>query len=154
MVNAFGVVTTVIILSDEPIPWSASSTQDYLQVELKFQRVNQSIDIEAQNGYLVMIHRTDELPSDSSFSFHKTDKSVDIEVTPKQTRLSQELQSLDVKRRNCYFEHEKSLELFKVYSKSNCEHECQSFAFAHQCGCVPFYLLSELYFCGSTAITI
>jgi Amiloride-sensitive sodium channel len=48
-------------------------------------------------------------------------------------------------RRQCYFEGEKSLKYFKIYSKSSCDQECFSNASLSTCGCVPFYLISNVH---------
>jgi Amiloride-sensitive sodium channel len=114
-----------------------------LLVELLFYPLEADIDVEAREGLHFIVHPTDELPSDSSFHFRQKNHHTIVKVNPQQNLISDELISKSFAKRNCYLEHEKQLQLFKVYTKQNCEHECQSFAFAYQCGCVPFYLLSE-----------
>jgi acid-sensing ion channel, other len=101
------------------------------------------IDVEARSGLHFMIHPPDELPSDSSFHFRQYLSYTDIAILPHQVLLSDKLKAVTPQRRNCFLEHEKKLEIFKIYSKQNCEHECQSFVFARRCGCVPFYNLSK-----------
>jgi Amiloride-sensitive sodium channel len=97
-------------------------------------------------GCQFIVHSNYELPSETSFInyhyFHYYYNTI-VNIFPKQILISDELRQMSVKRRRCYVENERKLELFKVYSKQNCEHECQSLALADRCGCVPFYLLSE-----------
>jgi Amiloride-sensitive sodium channel len=126
----------------EKPPWNIMSIHEYLFMEswpfVEYQSVS------AQIGFICFIHRTNELPSESSARFFQHLNFTEVFIHSQQTLISDEVRQMSIQRRNCYLEHEKTLELFQVYSKQNCEHECQSFAFARQCGCVPFYLLSEL----------
>lgn len=100
------------------------------------------IEIEPVDGLHLIVHPADELPSDSSSHFYQQFHHSVIDIFPQQTLISNELKEMSFQRRNCYLDREKQLKLFKVYTKQNCEHECQSFAFAKQCGCIPYYLLS------------
>lgn len=43
-------------------------------------------------------------------------------------------------RRRCYFNSEKYLRYFRIYSKKNCEIECLANITASKCGCTPFWL--------------
>jgi Amiloride-sensitive sodium channel len=128
---------------DLPIPWNATSSNDRIYFYLRHWESESFIDVDARRGLHFIIHPTDELPSDSSFHFyqHKLHQTL-IEIFPQKTIITEELMQMSPERRNCYFNNEKVLELFKVYSKHNCEHECQSLTIAEMCGCVPFYLLS------------
>lgn len=103
---------------------------------------------------LVIVHRNDELPSDSSFqiSFNYGQKVVQMMST--KTLLSEEVKQMSPQQRNCFFENERTLQFFQNYSKSNCEHECQSFAFSDRCGCVPFYLVGEIIECWINNLSI
>lgn len=103
-----------------------------------------SVDVEHKNGFHFIIHPTDELPGDSSIHFYQPDLLLNyIYVQPDKTLISSDLKAASVKRRNCYFDHEKKLEIFRNYTRSNCEHECKRSAFLERCSCVPFYLLSK-----------
>jgi Amiloride-sensitive sodium channel len=127
---------------DSSIPWSATSKQDILHFGIIRWPNKNTIDVEARTGLHFIIHPTDELPSDSSIHLYQYLHHTTIDMSPQQTLISDGLKQLSFQQRNCYFNYEKSLELFKVYTKQNCEHECQTFAFLKLCACVPFYLLS------------
>jgi hypothetical protein len=127
---------------DSPIPWNASSNRDLLHFRIDYWPNEYIFDADSRTGMHFIIHPTDELPSDSSIHFHQHLHHTSIELLPQQTLVSDELKLMSFRRRNCYLDSEKILELFKVYSKQNCEHECQAAAFSRLCGCVPFYLLS------------
>lgn len=53
--------------------------------------------------------------------------------------------------RGCYFNNEKPLKFFKIYTPSNCQQECLSEKTLQQCNCVPFYLVRAptTKICGS-----
>jgi acid-sensing ion channel, other len=129
--------------NEKPIPWSATSSRDLFHMFFINWPGEKIVDVESRIGYHLIIHRTDELPSDSSTHFRQNFHHTNVMIFPQQTLMSDELKQMSPQRRNCYLDHEKNLELFKVYSKQNCEHQCQSFAFSDRCACVPFYLLSE-----------
>lgn len=132
---------------DDPFPWSLSSSRNYLSLTLNTAWIKSTnADFEARRGIRIIIHANDEFPSDSSSHFLQNIHYTDILLVPQLTLLSDDLKLMSIQRRNCYFDHEKKLELFKYYSKQNCMHECQSFAYAKKCSCVPFYLLSMISF--------
>lgn len=125
----------------DSIPWSTSTTLDGMTLSIKKWFGNETVETSSIEGFDFIIHATDELPSDSSNRFRQITQYTTIDIIPQQVLISDKLKHASFQQRNCYFKHEKPLEMFKVYSKSNCEHECQSFVFAEHCGCVPFYLL-------------
>lgn len=131
---------TRALLNDSSLQSSVSKS-DFFYHEFVPSEIHEA---EVKLGVLFIVHQTNQLPSDSSPHFRQHLNFTKAVIFPQQTIISDKLMRMSPHRRNCFLEHERSLELFKVYSKHNCEHECQSFAFAEQCGCVPFYLLREL----------
>jgi Amiloride-sensitive sodium channel len=127
---------------NKPVPWTAVSNRDLFHLYMLETLKMSSVDVNARVGYHFIFHPTDELPTDSSAHYHQANQHSIFNVFPHQTLISEEMRRISYRRRNCYFQQEKRLKFFKIYSKPSCEHECQSFAFARQCGCVPFYLLS------------
>jgi acid-sensing ion channel, other len=95
-----------------------------------------------KQGFHFIVHSPDEFPSDSSEHFYNFWMYMDIRIEPELTFVGGNLKSASSERRNCLYNHESQLRFFQVYSKQNCEHECQSLEFEQQCGCVPFYMLS------------
>lgn len=51
---------------------------------------------------------------------------IQVMIKPEIIRTDESLRSLEADKRGCYFEGEKKLEYFKVYTKKNCELECFS----------------------------
>lgn len=132
-------------LLNDSIPWHPSSVHDQFVMTVYNFTFPSNIAVEARLGFHLIVHPPDELPSDLSIHFHQFLSHSTILVSPHQTFISDELKKLSTLRRNCYVEKERNLELFKTYTKQNCEHECQSFAFSKNCGCVPFYFISEFF---------
>ena len=48
----------------------------------------------------------------------------DVLITPEIIKTDKDLKHIDPEKRGCYFEGEKKLKFFKVYTKRNCEFEC------------------------------
>jgi acid-sensing ion channel, other len=67
-------------------------------------------------------------------------KSMEILITPRIVRSDPDLKELKPEARQCYFENERKLKYFKIYSKKLCEMECKSFVIFENCNCTPYYL--------------
>ncbi|KAG5674049.1 hypothetical protein PVAND_004038 [Polypedilum vanderplanki] len=64
-----------------------------------------------------------------------------ILITPSIIKTDDDLRTLPVSFRKCYFEDERDLKFFKIYTQRNCEFECLSEAINKKCNCVPFYFI-------------
>jgi acid-sensing ion channel, other len=62
-----------------------------------------------------------EISNDIDFGFGF---DLQVLITPEIISTDESLRSLDPETRGCYFEGEKKLEFFKVYTRRNCEFEC------------------------------
>ncbi|CAO1385947.1 unnamed protein product [Diamesa hyperborea] len=58
-------------------------------------------------------------------------------------KTSHDLKHYKPKVRQCYFDGERKLNYFKVYTQSNCEYECLTKFTDKTCGCVRFGMLKE-----------
>ena len=56
-----------------------------------------------------------------------------------------QLRSMDPSKRNCYYENEKELDFFPVYSEPNCALECAWKHARETCGCVPWFLKTTVF---------
>lgn len=76
-------------------------------------------------------------------SYYRFDfgKTLDILVTPEVVSTDASLISIAPKQRNCYFDGERDLKFFKIYSKLNCEMECYASHLQDSFNCTPFYLI-------------
>lgn len=91
----------------------------------------------------------DALPSDEYFLV-PADQSALITVKPKVTFSTPKLASYSPKLRGCFFNSERYLRFFKVYSEVNCLIECQANATTKSCGCIQFHMprLAGIPICG------
>uniref|UniRef100_A0A182PN37 Pickpocket n=1 Tax=Anopheles epiroticus TaxID=199890 RepID=A0A182PN37_9DIPT len=67
-------------------------------------------------------------------------QEVSVSVDPLLFDTSPNIRRYHPNRRLCYYNHERYLRYFKVYSKFNCDIECLSNYTLKTCGCVPFPL--------------
>lgn len=109
----------------------------------------------------ILIHASDVLPG-----FEHSSQKLSLmpgiviiaEVTPEVTITDDDLRMLSPEARECYFDDEKQLKFFEIYSETNCKFECYTNLTFKTCGCVGFdhiysekhnmsycYKLSELY---------
>ncbi|KAG5668268.1 hypothetical protein PVAND_016215 [Polypedilum vanderplanki] len=95
------------------------------------------------------VHSPYELPADdldsttsqSAISQFYYGQDLEIIITPEVIKTDPELKAFDYKRRNCYFDDERKLTMFKIYTRQNCIQECFSnFLLQHnQTKCIGFY---------------
>jgi acid-sensing ion channel, other len=74
-----------------------------------------------------MVHSPFELPgSYDVIDIFIFDFGFELEVliTPEIIRTDEDLRSYKPEKRGCYFEHERKLKYFQVYTRRNCEFEC------------------------------
>lgn len=56
---------------------------------------------------------------------------------------SQKLTSWSPEIRHCYYQNERTLKFFKLYTINNCDIECRANKTLEMCGCVAYYHPSE-----------
>ncbi|KAJ2945603.1 hypothetical protein O0L34_g427 [Tuta absoluta] len=90
-------------------------------------------------GFKILLHNPAELPRLSQQYFRSPlSQEVVVAVKPKMMTTSDGLIPYEPSRRQCYFQNERYLQYFKVYTQANCEMEClTNFTFT-RCGCVHF----------------
>ena len=90
-------------------------------------------------GYKVIIHNPGDIPRVSKDFFRvPLNMAVSVTIKPNLITTSKRLINESLKRRQCFFEYQKYLRFFKVYTQSNCELECLSNFTLNACGCVKF----------------
>lgn len=100
-----------------------------------------SLDLICGRSLYLFVHLPNEVPTDS----HKI-ISINIGARPnflitvKSFRTDDALRAYSPEIRKCYFEDERKLVFFKIYSKAHCEFECYTNVTIKACDCVPFYL--------------
>lgn len=90
-------------------------------------------------GFKVILHSPNELPRVSTNYFRvPLQQEVLVNVIPNIMTTSQALDGYKPERRLCYFEKERHLRFFKLYTENNCEVECLANLTLKKCGCVKF----------------
>ncbi|XP_035790347.1 pickpocket protein 28-like [Anopheles albimanus] len=67
-------------------------------------------------------------------------QEVSVSVDPLVIDTSPKIKSYNSNRRKCFYNRERKLRFFKLYTKNNCETECLSNYTLQSCGCVQFSL--------------
>lgn len=65
-----------------------------------------------------------------------------IAIKPKQITTSMRLRKYNPNKRQCFYNSERRLRFFKIYSQNNCEAECLANFTKLECGCVRFFMPS------------
>uniref|UniRef100_A0A182Q221 Pickpocket n=1 Tax=Anopheles farauti TaxID=69004 RepID=A0A182Q221_9DIPT len=102
-------------------------------------------------GFRVHLHTPDQYPRTTNQFFRiPLSQEVSVSVDPLLIDTGPNVRQYKPNRRLCYYNHERYLRYFKVYSKFNCDIECLANYTLHMCGCVPFSLPrdKEARICG------
>lgn len=92
-------------------------------------------------GFKVLFHNPTETPKISNYGFYITvGEEYRAVVDPKLNDATQLIRKVPISQRQCFFASEGNLSYFRVYSKKNCEMECESKLLAQHCGCVLYYM--------------
>lgn len=124
----------------ENFPWRASASES-LDLEI-------FVNPEPVLAYTetFTIHPTDELPTmllpENIFGFTGK-RHLEVLITPSVIRSDRNLETLAPSDRSCYFEGERKLRFFKIYTKRNCEIECFSKNVAEICDCIPLNVVRD-----------
>ncbi|KAK9883353.1 hypothetical protein WA026_001528 [Henosepilachna vigintioctopunctata] len=95
----------------------------------------------AEQGYKVILHFPTRIPrSILEYTMAPFGKATMISVSAQRMATSEVVKNYSPGKRDCYFEGEKKLQFFKIYSISNCAFECLTNFTLKECGCVGFYM--------------
>ncbi|XP_055621987.1 pickpocket protein 28-like [Toxorhynchites rutilus septentrionalis] len=90
-------------------------------------------------GFKVSLHAPSEYPQVSSKFIRVTlGRDVTIAVKPQIVGTDPQLFGYKPERRQCYFNNERQLKFYRVYTQANCELECLTNFTLQKCGCVRF----------------
>ena len=140
------------VISKTPTPWSCSEMKADMYIAFLQSFINKEKNVtyddsnpfQPLEGFHLIVHNTDELPSFSGYHFFLDYKvTCNLEFRPEMLLIDNDLKRWSPKRRGCILSHEKRLKFFKKYTKRNCELECLSFEILKSCGCVPFYVIRK-----------
>ncbi|KAH1025393.1 hypothetical protein HUJ05_010128 [Dendroctonus ponderosae] len=124
---------------------------------LKFSIIesNENIDqacTKSLQGFKVTLHTPTRVPRPSQQYFRVPLDAIAITaVKPVMVTTSKRVKDFKPEKRQCYFETEKYLKYFKLYTQRNCQLECLSNFTLAWCGCVGFFMPKEnnTDICGS-----
>lgn len=91
--------------------------------------------------YSYYLHLPNEIISQTmQRNFLEIDTDMLLTLSAKSKKSSESLRGFLPENRGCYFEDERSLQLFKAYTRSNCEVECYVNYTLFDYGCTAFFL--------------
>lgn len=67
----------------------------------------------------------------------------EIHILPEMTKTSDELHKYTLMQRKCFYQSERQLAFYRIYSQINCEEECLTNFTRKECGCVGFWMPSK-----------
>ena len=89
-------------------------------------------------GFRMIIHAPYEMPiRNFQFSHVSYDRSTDVWITPKVILPSADLNIYGTIERKCFFQSERHLKYFKIYTQNNCRLECEWNETITKNGCSP-----------------
>lgn len=123
-----------------PVRAAGSGENGGLQFEIwrRFREVKRSRSF--NKGFKLAFHLPNEIPQfDKHYFRFPLEKAATLVIKPTFID-TEELQGYDVHLRQCYYESEKKLNLFKKYTRLNCQTECLAEMTRKKCNCVPYWL--------------
>jgi acid-sensing ion channel, other len=90
-----------------------------------------------------VVHSPFEFPNvfeDMNFCQSDYAKSLDVLITPQVIVTDEDLIDVAPSKRGCFFDGERELKFYRVYTKLNCEVECYADFLHKAINCTPYYL--------------
>ncbi|XP_067635805.1 pickpocket protein 28 [Eurosta solidaginis] len=103
-------------------------------------------------GFKILVHNPAELPRVSNYGFLVTaGREARVPIEPIYENADAEIRSIHKDTRRCLFSDEGGLTYYGIYSRRNCEFECEADILTEKCDCVLYYLPrvnSSVRICG------
>lgn len=97
----------------------------------------------AHAGFRLFIHVPGEVPKMSrKFVYVSVLEDVSLSIQATMITTSDGLRSYKPSQRQCFFNADRQLRFFRMYTQNNCEAECLSNYTKHECDCVQFSMPS------------
>lgn len=104
---------------------------------------NYECELPTTKSFKVWLHRPGEIRQAFARPIEvEIGRKVIVYIEPKVITASPDVRKYNPYLRRCYFNSERKLKFFKVYTRSNCEHECLADFVKKECGCVKFVMPS------------
>ncbi|XP_050421683.1 pickpocket protein 28-like isoform X3 [Adelges cooleyi] len=137
-------------------PWrvTGDSVNNRVSLHFKFKR-NPGVNCPITGkGFVLIMHN----PADAPISLQPTayisgNRRVAVSSIISIWPTAPTIHAWSPKSRNCYFQHEKPLRYFKVYTENNCDIECRINNTIKRCGCSAYYHPRDydIPICGSAS---
>lgn len=127
-----------------PLRISDSAADLGFKFNLSFPEKILNVTCSGIRGFKVALHFPGEWPRiKQQFLEVPLNTKATITVKPQVIYTSKSLMSYKPEARQCYYQNERHLKFFKIYTKDNCEFECLTNFTLSVCGCVPFFMPSK-----------
>uniref|UniRef100_A0A182R635 Pickpocket n=1 Tax=Anopheles funestus TaxID=62324 RepID=A0A182R635_ANOFN len=95
----------------------------------------------SSTGFKIIFHSPTETPKITDYAQYIPVGSENrIIITPKINDAADQIRKVAQTQRQCVFASEANLSYYSVYSRNNCELECEAKLILENCGCVLYYL--------------
>ncbi|XP_050069276.1 pickpocket protein 28 [Anopheles maculipalpis] len=95
----------------------------------------------SSTGFKIIFHSPTETPKITDYAQYIPVGSENrIIITPKINDAADQIRKVAQAQRQCVFASEANLSYYSVYSRNNCELECEAQLILENCGCVLYYL--------------
>ncbi|XP_059608088.1 pickpocket protein 28-like [Phlebotomus argentipes] len=137
-------------------PRRVSNIRQESGLSLILQIPKKDVDTACMNtvGYQLQFHSPSDIPQmDEHSVFIPVDRFAQIAVEPGLINTPRNIENYPPEQRQCYFNSERQLQHFQIYSERNCKMECLANWTLVFCGCVYFYMPrnSSVPICGPSA---
>ncbi|KAG5673243.1 hypothetical protein PVAND_003306 [Polypedilum vanderplanki] len=124
------------------VPQRSLTSKIFLLVRILTYNLHREHSLGSTKGGLMYFHDPYEMPSKFTQSMMINENQYnEIFVEPQMMEVDESFYDENPLERNCYFDDERKLNFFKVYTKPNCLFECMSEFMAQKCGCVEFFMI-------------
>lgn len=125
--------------SDDAYPFRVFRTGARGSLHIILKTLHENIDkfcTSSAIGFNMVVHAPYEIPipryHDYDISY---DGSTEILIKPKVSLPSSDLEAYGPTQRKCYYQYERQLKFFKIYTLNNCLLECGWNKTLRECGC-------------------
>ncbi|XP_039287322.1 pickpocket protein 28-like [Nilaparvata lugens] len=135
------------------LPWRPWGTGSHLGLTLVLDAEQNEYycSSEASFGFKILLHNPVESPKMSSFgSAISPGKETRFVINPHIMTSTSQLTTIPIEKRNCFFNNERPLRFFRVYTENNCVRECEANFTLSFCNCVMYYMPKDRFthICG------
>ncbi|XP_037826364.1 pickpocket protein 28-like [Lucilia sericata] len=98
-----------------------------------------------KQGFKLFINSPDSIPlTMGNYILVPYSHEVMVTLSPQYITSQKQLWNIEPEKRQCYFNNERNLYFFKIYTQTNCQAECLTNYTIAKCGCVKFWMPKPL----------